>query len=326
MIDNDAIVEAIRSYLANNPNDTELFDDIYHNIVNMVAVVRDGKVVVDKPSIRVRARTSYVNSVSEMCSVLVDGLHVDLKIHLKWYEHDYERDKKVYGRALKNGKPISMFLSKSTPLFTKLFQSLNHVEMEYNKSPPVKKLVTDPHICNMQLDGIYPISEWVERYNQIIPENDRIELAQKCRDFQTEFDRLVPIQIDLVRHKRIGNAKTKRSAKRILSLSCLDRISELHALGAQNVYDLITAFIKWERSETRLPHIENSPMEYFGFALTLGAETTKYIFDLYCKHPGALYDLFKWVQDQRGTGELNMSIEDVQEALDLHAVKSVITS
>jgi hypothetical protein len=207
-----------------------------------------------------------------------------------------------------------------------MLQPVNLIEMEYNKSPPLKKLIIDPYICNMQVDGIYPVSEWVKRYNLIIPENDRIELAQKWQGFLTEFDRLVLIQIDLVRRKRIGNAKTKRSAKRILSLSCLDRISELHALGAQNVYDLIIAFLKWERSETRLQHIENSPMEYFGFALALGTEITKHIFNLYCKYPSTLYDLFKWVQDQRGTGELNMSIEDVQESLDLYVTKSVLAS
>lgn len=321
MIDDAGIKAVVKEYKKNNKEDCYSFDDICLPIINMVAIARDGKIVItERP--KVYAREQRVSHNGEPYSTFIDGLHVDLKIRVEWPCTQYFCDKN--GQYVeKSGKRVVK--DQQSPIST---NSLKPVTVSDDRTGRnLKNPITYSHICNLQMLGLYPVAEWVHKYNAVIPEQDRLELAERWQALQLEYERLVPGQISLARAKKLGSAKTKRSNKRVLSLANMTYTNALVGLGAKDVHELIQYFTKYElRVCQNYDYIWTSPLEHLGFAITLGMETCQRVFALYSNSPIAIDALHRWVQEMRKSGEMDMTQEDVQEALDLHAVKGVMAT
>jgi hypothetical protein len=336
MIDNAGIRAAVKAWRVNHRDCDSSTEDLCLQLTNAVAIIRDGKIVTDKP--KVYARAQIASNSSEPCSILLDGLHVDLKICIEWSktENAYDYKQQDYVRD-KSGKHVTRAKPVKDPIFPSALTSIVVTEA-YNGDDsdedsdeddfrPLKNPIPYPHICQIQILGLYPFCEWVQKYSEIIPEKDQIELAQKWQAMHDEYERLVPIQTALVKAKKLGNAKSKLANKRIKSLAESYMMNQWAKLGATVAHELITAFTKWEpRKCKNYDYNWSSPFEYFGFMLALGTEATERVFLLYSQAPGAVDGLHRWVQDARKSGDLVMSLEDVQEAFDLHTVKKVMGS
>jgi hypothetical protein len=323
MIDNAGIRAACKAWQAQNPNNPHTDREVL-SMMNAFAIIRDGKIVTERP--RVYAREQRAIYRQKPYSILLNGLHVDLKICIEWPKSQYATTININGfrEHVKDefGELVTETSLEKSHIYPGAFDPVIVTESSW----PTVKLKTPivyPNICDIQALGFYQLDEWAKQYSAIIPEQDQLELVEKRKALQAEHARLVPIQTALAMTKKVGNAKTKLTNKRIQKLAGNYRMKQWAELGAPIVHELMVAFTKWQPRDYP---IMTSPIEHFGFALTLGTETAQRIHTLYCGAPESVAMLFDWVQEQRRSGTFDMTLEDVQEAFDLYAVKGVIES
>ena len=244
MIDNAGILKAVEEWKAHNPDCKDSTEDIYLNLVNAVAIFRDGKIVTEKPKVYAREQRAHYRQ--KPYSILLNGLHVDLKIWIEWPKTVYARNQKTYVRG--KSEKIETEVMKD-PVYPGCFDSIVITETNVWPTTKLKTPIVYPSMCHIQAQNVYDISAVAKRYTEIIPEQDQLELVQKRKALQAEHDRLVPIQSALALAKKVGNAKTRLTNKRIQKLADNYLMNDWVQLGASTVHELIMAFTKWQPRE-----------------------------------------------------------------------------